>query len=195
MFGLVVLVVMALYFSLLVWVTKRGWRWGIEKKGWTGKRRYLGAAIGFLIVYLPVFWDWIPTVAVHQYYCATESGFWVYKTLEQWKQENPGVMEGLNQILQPSQKTSYGDIDVIDERFAIETHRRQVLPFLTTNIADRRLVDRKNSEVLTKGIDVGSGVGNWVTGGGWKFWLNQPACRQDDFWKIVKQLGRMRGKK
>ncbi len=56
------------------------WRWGI------------GA---FLLVYLPIFWDWIPTVAVHQFYCAKDSGFWVCKTLEQWKAENPGVMEGL----------------------------------------------------------------------------------------------------
>jgi hypothetical protein len=195
MFGLVVLVVMALYLALLVWATRYGWRWGIEKKGWAGKKRYIGAAIGFLIIYLPVFWDWIPTMAVHQYYCRTESGFWVYKTIDQWKKENPGVMDELHQILQPSQKTSYGDIDFIDERFAIETHRRQVLSFLTTNIADRRLVDRKTNEVLVRAIDVSSGVGNWVAGGGWRFWLNQSPCRQDDFWKNVKQLGQMRGRK
>jgi len=56
------------------------WRWGV------------GA---FLLVFLPIFWDWLPTVATHQYYCAKDSGFWVYKTLEQWKDENPGVMETL----------------------------------------------------------------------------------------------------
>jgi len=98
MFGLAVLVVMVLYLSLLFWATKSGWRWGIKKKGWTGKKRYLGAMIGFLIVYLPVFWDWLPTVALHQYYCSKESGFWIYKTLNQWKDENPGVIENLERI-------------------------------------------------------------------------------------------------
>ena len=81
MLGLVVLVVMVLYLWLLVWATRRGWRWGIEKKGWAGHKRWLGAASGFLIVYLPVFWDFLPTVAVHQFYCAKDSGFWVYKTI------------------------------------------------------------------------------------------------------------------
>ncbi|MBK7764911.1 MAG: hypothetical protein IPI44_01795 [Sulfuritalea sp.] len=63
-----------------------------RKHGKSTKRWGWGAA---LVMYLIPFWDWIPTVAVHQYYCATEAGFWVYKTPEQWKKENPGVMETL----------------------------------------------------------------------------------------------------
>ena len=191
MFGIAVIGVFAAYavVSLLVigmvvsYAEKRGRRWWV----WG-----LGAAF---VMYNLVFWDWLPTVYAHKYYCEKEAGFWVYKTLDQWKAENPGVMEGLHQILQPEKNTDYGDIDVIDERFAIETHRHQVLPLLTTNIADRRLIDRKTGETLAKGIDVGSGVGYMATGGGLKFWLNQPPCRQDDFWKIVKQLGQMRGQK
>jgi hypothetical protein len=48
-----------------------------------------------LVMYHLVFWDWVPTVVAHQYYCATEAGFWVYKTVDEWKAENPGVMETL----------------------------------------------------------------------------------------------------
>jgi hypothetical protein len=146
-------------------------------------------------MYSIVFWDFIPTVAVHQFYCAKDSGFWVYKTLEQWKVENPGVMEMLHQTLQPTQKTSYGDVDMLDERFSIETHRRQPVPLLTTNIAERRFVDRKTGEILGKSIDVGSGVGNMATGGGLKFWLNQTPCAATEFWKFTAQLEQMRGTK
>jgi len=195
MFGLIVFGLLAIYLVVLAWATRQGWRWGIEKKGWTGRKRWLGAAIGFLIVYLPVFWDWIPTVAVHQFYCAKDSGFWVYKTLDQWKAENPGVMEGLHQMLQPRQKTDYGDIDILDERFVLETHRTSPVPMLTTNIADRRLVDRKTGEILAKAIDVGSGVGNMVTGGGLKFWLNQKPCLAGELGKLTVQLEHMRGQK
>jgi len=63
-----------------------------RKNGRSAKRWGWGAA---LVMYLIPFWDWLPTVAVHQYYCATESGFWIYKTFDQWKRENPVGMETL----------------------------------------------------------------------------------------------------
>lgn len=161
---------------------------------WAGRRARSRFGWGFgaaLMMYNLVFWDWIPTVYVHKYYCEKEAGFWVYKTLDQWKAENPGVMEGLHQILQPSQKTSYGDVDILDERFAIETHRRKPVPQITTSIAERRLVDRKTGEILVKTIDVGSG--NTAVGGGLQFWLKQVPCISENFWGFVKQLGQMRG--
>lgn len=92
MFGLIVLVVIGLYLLISVGVV----RWAIsyaKKNGKSVKRWGWGAA---LVMYLLVFWDWIPTVVAHKYYCSTEAGFWVYKTPEQWKKENPGVMETLD---------------------------------------------------------------------------------------------------
>jgi hypothetical protein len=176
--GAVILPLMGLYLLLLAWATRRGWQ---------GRKRWLGAAYGFLIVYLPVFWDWMPTVAAHKYYCSTEAGFWVYKTPEQWKKENPGVMDGL--VMQLSvQATPYGDLQIMNERFAIETHRRKPVFFLLTGIAERLLVDRKTGEVLAKGVDVGSGVGNMATGGGFKFWLNQEPCIARDFSKLTFEI-------
>jgi hypothetical protein len=187
--GAVIFMAMGLYFVVAVAVVGLAVRHA-KKIGKSTYRWGWGAAV---VMYLIPFWDWLPTVAAHRYYCEKEAGFWVYKTLEQWKAENPGVMEGLHQILQPSQKTSYGDVDILDERFAIETHRRDPIPFLPTSVAERLLVDRKTGEVLAKGVDVGSGVGYMATGGGFKFWLNQNPCIANDFWKFVKQLGHMRG--
>ncbi len=182
MFGLIVLIVFVVYLSLLVWATRRGWRWGIEKKGWTGRKRYLGAAIGFLIVYLPVFWDWLPTVVVHQYYCAKDSGFWVYKTLEQWKKENPGVMETLvaNELRAPAKHD--GDEDNWTNTYEVNQRINQVskhegpLPFYRWRF-ESQLVDGKTNDVLVRTVDfytaqVRAG-GGWH---GWKFWLATSHC-------------------
>nr|WP_321467019.1 hypothetical protein [uncultured Desulfobulbus sp.] len=77
------LVSLAVVASVVIWAKRRGRNsivWGI------------GAV---LIMYNLVFWDWIPSIIQHEYYCRTQAGFWIYKTLDQWKEENPGVYETL----------------------------------------------------------------------------------------------------
>lgn len=91
MFGLIVIVIAVAYLLLSIAIVKSARRHARN----TGKNvKYWGWGAA-LVMWLIPFWDWLPTVAVHQYYCATEAGFWVYKTPEQWKLENPGVMDGL----------------------------------------------------------------------------------------------------
>jgi hypothetical protein len=189
--GLVIILALGLYLAIAIGVVL----WAIsyaKKNGKSAARWGWGAALG---MYLLVFWDWLPTVVAHKYYCATEAGFWVYKTPEQWMKENPGVMKGLHQILQPNKQMPYGDLSLLDERFAIETHRRTPVPFIPTRIAERLLVDRKTAEVLAKSVEVGSGVGNMATGEGFKFWLNQKPCMAMDFWKLTTEIQNMRGQK
>lgn len=189
MFGLLVLMAMGLYLLLsmvVVIVTVRR----AEKA-----KKIRAGFIAALVMFLIPFWDWLPTVAAHKYYCATQSGFWVYKTLEQWKAENPGVMEGLHQIIRPNQQMPYGDLSILDERFAIETHRNRPIPFLTTSITERLLVDQKTDVVLAKGVSVGSGVGYMATGGGFKFWLNQDPCVAQGIWTLLADIEKARGLK
>lgn len=92
MFGLVVFGAIGLYLLISVGVVLWAIRYA-KKNGKSVKKWGWGAV---LVMYLIPFWDWIPTVAVHQFYCAKDAGFWVYKTLDQWKGENPGVMETLD---------------------------------------------------------------------------------------------------
>jgi hypothetical protein len=184
MFGLVVLIVMVLYLWLLIWATRRGWRWGIEKKGWAGRKCWLGAGIGFLIVYLPVFWDFIPTVAVHQFYCAKDSGFWVYKTLDQWKAENPGVIELLvaNKGA-PSREERFddghgrADTYLLNDRFNWIVIEHDILPLLPIIMKEQQVKDVAKNEVLARYVDFGSGnsVKNFV-GMPLKFWLHNGNC-------------------
>jgi hypothetical protein len=195
MFGLIVFGLLAIYFVVLIWATRQGWRWGIEKKGWTGRKRYLGAAIGFLIVYLPVFWDWIPTVAVHQFYCAKDSGFWVYKTLDQWKAENPGVMEGLvyNKAM-PYVQTPNGIETTLNQRFIHV--RKYEGPFLFNRWRlETEIRDSKNGEVIAREIGFSTSQERRQAGwSGWKFWLSSGRCDienhrdQGSFSKITTQF-------
>lgn len=181
MFGLIVFGLLGIYLPLLAWATRRGWRWGVEKKGWTGRKRWLGAAIGFLIVYLPVFWDFIPTVAVHQFYCAKDSGFWVYKTLDQWKAENPGVVEGLvaNKGAPSSRQgdmENYTDTYFLNSRFNwVVKHNGEFL--FNRWRHEQEVVDTKTNESLARYVDFSTSQERQQAGwNGWKFWLASRNC-------------------
>ncbi|OGT33749.1 MAG: hypothetical protein A2W28_05690 [Gammaproteobacteria bacterium RBG_16_51_14] len=198
MFGLIVFGLLGIYLLLLVWATRRGWRWGVEKKGWTGRKRWLGAAIGFLIVYLPVFWDWIPTFVMHQYYCATEAGFWVYKTLDQWKAENPGVMETLTTQQVPPHKFEGDENNLTSTTLwnsrIKSTLKRQGPIFLHRSRQENELIDIKSNEILARYVDFSTShelrQAGWY---GWKFWLAIDHCpnyrdKGIQFGKFLEQL-------
>jgi hypothetical protein len=95
--GVVIFGVMALYLvislTVVLLVARAAKRKGKSPWGWGG-----AAA---LVMYLLVFWDHIPTVIAHKYYCEKEAGFWVYKTVGHWKVENPGVVETLSERNKP----------------------------------------------------------------------------------------------
>lgn len=186
MFGLIVFGLLGIYLLLLAWATRRGWRWGVEKKGWTGRKRYLGAAIGFLIVYLPVFWDWLPTVAVHQFYCAKDSGFWVYKTVDQWKAENPGGMETLvvNKGA-PSRHERFDDgrgktdTYLLNDRFNWIVIQQDIFSMLPIIRTEQQVKDVQKNEVLARYVNFGAGNSvKYTIGppGPLKFWLRNTSC-------------------
>ena len=81
MFGLAVLVVMGLYLLISIVAVRAAVIYARKQ----GRRAWVWGLVTAVVMYNLVFWDWIPTVATHQYYCATEAGFWTYKTVDQWK--------------------------------------------------------------------------------------------------------------
>ncbi len=190
MFGLIIIVIGVAYLLLSIAVVKGARRHArnnsksVARWGW-------GAA---LVMYLIPFWDWLPTVATHQYYCATEAGFWVYKTPEQWKKENPGVMEtlvsynrnpgGFN-VDWPSQHDQGDDghilknINHINERFNYAVVQQDMLYALPITRKENVLWDTKNDEVIARYVDFGTGnsVKNTVgPPGPLKFWLHNGSC-------------------
>jgi hypothetical protein len=91
MLGLAVFFFIGLYLLITLAAVWFAARWARKR----GRRAWVWGAVAAFVMYNLVFWDLIPTLLIHKYYCATEAGFWVYKTPEQWVKENPGVLETL----------------------------------------------------------------------------------------------------
>lgn len=156
-----------------------------RRHGKSATRWGSGAA---LVMYLLVFWDHIPTLATHKYYCEKEAGFWVYKTLDQWKAENPGVMEALpipGLAGSPTKNEQfdggYGQMDtyLLNERFNWAVSQRDILRLLPIIRIEQEVKDAKKNEVLARYVDFATGntVKNTVgPPGPLKFWLSNQHC-------------------
>ncbi len=156
--GLVVLGALALYLIVSITVVvaatraarrndKSPWRWGG------------GAA---LVMYLLVFWDHIPTVITHKYFCATEAGFWVYKTVGQWKAENPGVLETLvtnkgESSTRQGDMGNYTDTYFLNQQFSWVVTQQDTSQSLPIIRMEQAVVDRDKNEVLARYVGFGSG--------------------------------------
>ena len=199
MIGLVVLVVGAIYLALLFWATRAAYRWA-KSKGFSKSKCWAAASGGFFAVLLPVFWDWVPTLAANRYYCATEAGFTVFLTLEQWKAENPGAAEQLTwRDLSPSEILPDGTRRYqLNERMAWEARKRTPIPFISTEVFENLILDQKTGRLLAKRVSIGSGYPNPLVGGddwrGFKSWLDMGRCSPmlaefSQFQTAAKQLG------
>ncbi len=183
--GLVIFGAMALYLLISIFVVT--WAIGHAKKHRKSTKRWgWGAA---LVMYLIPFWDWIPTAATHQYYCATEAGFWIYKTPEQWMKENPGVMEALvaNKGA-PSRSEQFAGghgkttIYFLNERFNWIVSAEDVSSLLPIIRKDQTVRDAKTNEALARYVDfaTGNSVKNTIgPPGPLKFWLHSGHCGDD----------------
>jgi hypothetical protein len=192
--GFVIFMVMGVYLlislGVVTWAVRHAKKSGLSVRKWGW-----GAA---LVMYLIPFWDWIPTVAVHQYYCATESGFWVYKTLDQWKAENPGVMETLV-ANKGAPSTTDGDMVNYTDTYFLNQRINKVVnktgPFLINRWRwVQEVVDGKNSEVLARYVNFSTGNGNIGGEPELRFWLHSDGCAsgrahpQHKFYEYENQL-------
>lgn len=196
MFGLIVIAVFAVYLAVSIFVVRLVAR-KAKAKGRSAKRWGIAAA---LLMYLLVFWDHIPTLVLHHYYCATKAGFWVYKTPEQWMAENPGVAETLTwREVSPSFHNPDGSWGFrVNERF-IWKHEQQKAVVLPVFLDIESIVDMKNEEILVKRVSVWSGYGSLALGGkDWrvlKFWVASetyiPSIREfGQYQDMYKRIGR-----
>ena len=144
-----------------------GWKWGVPAA---------------FIMYLIVFWDHIPTLIAHKYYCEKEAGLKIYKTLEEWKKENPGVAEKLT-YKEISDLEKHGDdyIYHLNERFNWRIYYELI--FLSLRRIDNQIVDTANDEVLAQYVDFKTGWDSIAIGADkwreFKFWLVSESCEID----------------
>lgn len=174
--GFVVFMVMGVYLLISLGVVV--WAGSYAKKNGKSAKRWGWGAV--LVMYLIPCWDWIPTVAVHQFYCAKGSGFWVYKTLDQWKAENPGVMETLTtQRVWPHKYSgndeNYVVTESVNQRFNLITKKDGEF-FLHRWRWQRELIDTKTNELLARYIDFSTGNGHIGGEPELRFWLHNDYC-------------------
>ena len=169
--GLVIPGALVVYVIVLVAVTWFAYRWA-AKRGLPRGKRWLAAAGGFLIVYLPVFWDHVPTLIAYKYYCEKEAGFWVYKTMDQWKAENPGVAETL--VAYNDGRSARGAY-ILNQRFNWAVKKNGPLWFNRWKW-HHEVVDSKSGEALVRYIDFSTGNGNIGGEPPLRFWLQSEHC-------------------
>ena len=147
--------------------------------GWRYGRWYLGPVV-LLLAVAYMFWD--TPLVLHRLHedCARDAGFHLYKDLEQWKREHPGVAERLEPLRNPPWERVGNMTRVpLNERFVWEMERTE--DWLGIERRRERIVDRESGEVLAEYIDYSSekdswGKVNWVNPRELRFWLMQRSC-------------------
>lgn len=94
MIGLMLLGAGALYFGLMFFVMRWTWR-AVRADGGSVLAASTFAFVGFLLFYLPVFWNHIPVLLAHRSMCAKDAGFKAYVTPEQWIALNKNEINAL----------------------------------------------------------------------------------------------------
>ncbi len=137
-----------------------GWKWGLPMA---------------IIMFHLVFWDLIPTFVTLQYNCITEGGYWVYKTPEQWKIENPNVAKVLFHTkgidsLSKGDRYNYIDTYYLNQRFdwVVERNRFRQLRYLRHE--EQKIVDKKTGEVMARYIGFNTKIGGGISWEKIKFW-------------------------
>jgi hypothetical protein len=182
--GLVIILALGLYFAIAMGVI--AWAVSYAKKNGKSTMRWgWGAA---LAMYLLVFWDWLPTVVAHKYYCATEAGFWVYKTPEQWKKENPKMRDYVayeetssndfeQEKINDGNKTTF----TVNKRSKVKFTevKTSIFPLITNRKIEETLLDPNQNIYLTKKITFQAGhpFGAPKKLSHLKFWINIEGCK------------------
>lgn len=159
MMGLAYLGAAALFLTVMFWVMYWAWQRGRANGGSVGRASAFAFA-GFLVVYLPVFWNWIPVVLTHRNLCSSDAGFTVYVTPEQWVAENRGQFGSLAGVdldettksLEPSPGTHRYEFfgGLLTRENNTKRFRRYGMNFLR---GESRIVDSKSNVELTRRVN------------------------------------------
>ncbi len=199
---LLMLLAFALYFLVSISVMIWGYRYA--QRRW--RRGWLGGFLSVFLMYNLLFWDWIPVLVMHKYYCAKEAGFWVYKSPEQWVKENPeekivdwnDQSKWRHEVLSDGTSRYWPSKRVYGEFINSPDH------FYAITREEQRLIDSKTNLLLAKSIEFkrgGKGLGiatSWVDykiwlAGGWPYCGSQPQSFGHDFVQNSSKFLRLSG--
>jgi hypothetical protein len=181
MMALAYLVAAGLYLGLMFVVVRGAWRSGCANGG--SKTKAFGlATTGFLLVYLPVFWNWIPEMLLHRYHCRKDSGFVAHVDAQKWRFQNSTSLELIDgrPIETPEKLSPRVRLTDGTERYtyfhgmlASESHSETLNPrLLNLRRSVWRLVDEKTKQVLATATDYSTGESSTQL----RFWLYRSSC-------------------
>jgi hypothetical protein len=98
--------------------------------------------MGASIVLVPVFWDVLPALIAHRYYCATDAGVRLYKEPQQWNAENKGAKKIEPKIVDKTENGIRNAWSSFQEKIFVKNI------FLAVRFNRSRVVDANNGEVL-----------------------------------------------
>jgi hypothetical protein len=127
-------------------------------------------------MYLLLFWDHVPTIIAHKYYCSRIPEAKISKTFEQWQAEHPNEQRPTPIAGSEGWRTdSHGNrVSMANSRFGIRVLSDQVGPLITHVVRWQR-IDIQSEEVLIEHTEVRSSTG--VSGlKQWQLWLPQEPC-------------------
>ncbi|MCL5975327.1 MAG: hypothetical protein M1270_05805 [Gammaproteobacteria bacterium] len=192
MIGLV-LPLLIIFLVFYTWLSVKVVRSAVKHSKEAGGNHVLAGWVAGIIMYSLVLWDFIPTHAMHNYYCVTQSGFTLNKSLDQWKLENPGVSETLTPITKGNRKKT-GNLTQIqlNQRFIWEYE--SIMHPLKINEINNRIVDIQTGEILARYVNFDTSVGNPVVRSDsirdFKWWIKVDSCerygKKDDRGKFSK---------
>ena len=203
MIGLIAIIVLGGLLLLAGWVFMWTYR-AKRSKGKSDAVAFSWAVAAVVALSLPITWDAIPTWMAFEYYSNKEAGNKVFKTLEQWKEENPGVAETL---VPYGFKDKRGELKnlgnnkfryPVNDRFAYDSSKVNL--FLSVYAVRYEVIDRNNEAVLVRHTGVVSGnSGGLATGGSgwWAFWLihKTPDAVSSGFFNYVESIKALGAKK
>lgn len=178
MLGLMYLAAITAYLVVMGLAIRWGWKAGrLNGRGWPWG--VFGSIVGFLVVYLPVFWNHIPVVLEQRRLCAKDAGFTVYVTAADWARQNEDLRgsvggKGLSEVTSSTTFASgrgmrivfFGGalmsetVSSVDRRLGVEFWR-----------VESTLRDQRRDVVLTRDVSYSVGPREML-----RFWLVGYSC-------------------
>ncbi|MCU7854069.1 MAG: hypothetical protein KZQ80_17880 [Candidatus Thiodiazotropha sp. (ex Monitilora ramsayi)] len=145
-----------------------------------GVARWKGALVMALIMYLALFWDQMPTHVAHKYYCTKEGGVTFFKTLEEWKLENPDAVVALSKN-RVSNDTNKKNIQryALNSRFVWDIIYTD--HFLRIRKSNNQVIDVGTGEILAQYVDFSTGQSTLEPKEfrDFKVWLYKESCEEE----------------
>lgn len=177
MFGLMALGAAALYLGLMFVVMQWAWRI-VRVNGGSMRKAALYSGLGFLLVYLPVFWNHFPVLLAHRSMCSKDAGFLTYVAPSQWIAQNKERLAARYEVsIWASKKgenlTTGHTVDIyffglLQAERKEERFRKFGVLFIRSETVDR---DVSTGKQIARGIDYWVGQRDDA-----RFWLHRQTC-------------------